>query len=155
MTAMTTTSQTTPAEGSALAAAQASLEGVATAHNNHDAAGFAACFARDGIVRVVPTGDVAQGRAQIQSFLEGEFEAFPDWHVADRGFDAAADCVWVQWTITGTHAGEYMGHAPTHRAFELIGCSRFAFAADGLIAEEALYFDPDTMLRQLGLAQEG
>lgn len=151
---MTAGSHTNQTEGSMIAEAEANLEGVVTTHNNHDAAGFAACFTPDGVVRIVPTGDAVQGREQIEGFLAMKFGAFPDWQVEDRGIDPGDDCVWAQWTITGTHAGEYMGHAATHRGFELIGCSRFTFAPDGLIAEEALYFDPATMLRQLGLAPE-
>jgi steroid delta-isomerase-like uncharacterized protein len=150
---MTAGPHTQQTEGTMLAEAEANLEGAVTAHNNHDAAAFAACFAPDGIMRVVPTDDVVQGREQVAGFLETYFQAFPDWQVADRGIDPCGECVWVQWTITGTHAGEYQDHAPTHRGFELIGCSRFAFAPDGLIAEEALYFDPATVLRQLGIAE--
>lgn len=136
-----------------LAAAEANLEDIVTAHNHHDAAGLAACFAPDGVLRVVPSGDAVQGREQIEGFMAMKWRAFPDWQVEDHGIDLGDECVWAQWTITGTHAGDYMGHPASHRGFELIGCSRFAFAADGSIAEEALYFDPATMLRQLGLPE--
>lgn len=150
---MTTTD--TPAESTALPAqAGATLERLVTALNSHDAAGFADCFAPDGAVRIIPTADEAQGRAAITAFLALEFDAFPDWQIADRGIDLGADCVWAQWTITGTHAGTFMGYPATHRAFELRGCSRFSFAHDASIAEEALYFDPATMLRQLGLVPD-
>ena len=146
MTTTRTESTTLPAQ------AGATLESLVIALNSHDAAGFAACFAPHGAVRIVPTGDEVQGREAIAAFLELEFQAFPDWQIAERGIDLGADCVWAQWTITGTHAGTFMGYPATHRAFELRGCSRFAFAPDGSIAEEALYFDPATKLRQLGLA---
>ena len=100
---------------------------------------------------MIPTGDVAQGREQIAAFLEPQFRAFPDWHIERRGFYACGEATWVEWTVTGTHAGEFMGHAATHRGVELRGCSSFTFTSGGLIAVEDLYFDPATMLRQLGL----
>ncbi len=130
--------------------AELTLDGVLAAHNTHDAGGFAACFAHDGVLRIVPTGDAVQGREQIQAFLEADFQAFPDWQVEGRGVYDCPDGTWVEWTITGTQAGEFMAHPPTHRGFELHGCSRFTFTHSGLVAEEALYFDPATMLRQLG-----
>jgi steroid delta-isomerase-like uncharacterized protein len=132
------------------------LGGVLTACNRHDAAAFAACFAPDGIVRIVPTGDSAQGREQIEALfgsMEPNFHTFPDVQLERRDVYDCARATWVEWTMTGTHAGEFMGHPATHRGFELHGCSRFTFAHDGLVAEEALYFDPITILRQLGLMQ--
>ena len=127
------------------------LGGVLAAYNRHDAAAFAACFAPDGIVRIVPTGDSAQGREQIEALMEPDFHAFPDSQIERRDVYDCARGTWVEWTITGTHAAEFMTHPPTHRGFELFGCSRFTFTHDGLVAEEALYFDPVTILRQLGL----
>jgi steroid delta-isomerase-like uncharacterized protein len=150
MRAMTTTTDT-PA--TLPAGAPANLERVVTALNAHDAAGFAACFAPDGVMRIIPLGETLD-RAAVQALIAEEFEAFPDWQLTRRGLDVCGACIWAQWTFTGTHAGTYMGHAATHRAFELHGCSRFAFAPDGSITEESIYFDPATVLRQLGLAAE-
>jgi steroid delta-isomerase-like uncharacterized protein len=130
------------------------LGGIVTAFNQHDAAAFAAHFAPDGIVRIVPTADSAQGQEQIEAFVEPDFHAFPDSQLERRDVYDCAEGTWIEWTITGTHAGEFMGHPATHRGFELYGCSRFTFTHDGLIAEEALYFDPLTILRQLGLIHD-
>src|SRR4028119_1065684 len=77
-------------ERSMLQEAEATLDGVLTAHNTHDAGGFAACFAHDGVLRIVPTGDAVYGREQIQVFLEAEFRAFTDWPTAGRGAHAPA-----------------------------------------------------------------
>ncbi|MEA2431038.1 MAG: hypothetical protein QOI19_1511 [Thermoleophilaceae bacterium] len=134
--------------------AQVTLGGVLAAHNRHDAGGFAALFAHEGVVRTVPTGDAAQGREDVAAFLAAHFQSFPDSQIERRGVYACAACTWVEWTITGTHAGEFMGHPASHRGFELHGCSRFTFTGDGLIAEDALYFDPATILRQLGLTRD-
>lgn len=83
--------------------AEATLDGVLTAHNTHDAGRFAACFAHDGVLRIVPTGDAVHGREQIQVFLEAEFQAFPDWQVEGRG---VYDCAAGTWVVDDhRHAG--------------------------------------------------
>jgi steroid delta-isomerase-like uncharacterized protein len=150
MRVMTAPSQQPSHAGSMLAPVE-TLGGIIRAQNNHSAADVAACFASNGELRVIPTGDVARGREQIVARVEPQFRAFPDWHVERRGFYACGEVAWVEWAVAGTHAGEFMGYRPTHRGVELRGCSSFMFAPDGLIAVEDLYFDPATMLRQLGL----
>jgi steroid delta-isomerase-like uncharacterized protein len=136
------------------AEAEAHLDGVLAAHNRHDPAAFAEHFAPDGVVRIVPTGDTVQGHEQITAFLKANLRAFPDWQLERRGVHDCADGTWVEWTITGTHADEFMGHPASHRGVELFGCSRFTFTSGGLIAEEALYLDPATTLHQLGLLSQ-
>jgi steroid delta-isomerase-like uncharacterized protein len=147
---MTATRTAHHQEASVLAQAEV-LGGLLRAHNNHNAADFAACFAPNGVLRVIPTGEAAQGREQIKAFLKPQFRAFPDWHIERRGLYDCGATIWVEWMVTGTHAGELLGHAATHRGVELRGCSSFRFTSDGLLAVEDLYFDPATMLRQLGL----
>jgi steroid delta-isomerase-like uncharacterized protein len=125
-----------------------------TAYNDHDAAGFAAQFAHDGVLRTVPTEAAERGRTQIEAWLQANVESFPDSRIERRAVHVCDAVIWVEWTVTGTHAAEFMGHPATHRGVELHGCSRFTFTPDGLIAEDALYFDPATTLRQLGLAHD-
>ena len=139
---------------SAPAAADAHLDSVVAAHNSHDPAAFAAHFAPDGVLRIVPTGDTVQGREEITAFVEANLRAFPDWQLERRGVYHCAGGSWVEWTITGTHADVFLGHPATHRGVQLLGCSRFTFTNGGLIAEEALYVDPATILHQLGLLSE-
>jgi len=63
--------------------------------------------------------------------------------------------MWLEWTLTGTDVGGVMGNPPTHRRVEgLLGCSHYTFGADGLIAQDLVYFDSATMARQLGLLPE-
>lgn len=61
---------------------------------------------------MIPNGDVAQGREQIEALLEPQFRAFPDWHIERRGLYACGEAAGVEWTVTGTHAGEFMGTRP-------------------------------------------
>lgn len=40
---------------------------------------------------MIPNGDVAQGREQIEALLEPQFRAFPDWHIERRGLYACGE----------------------------------------------------------------
>jgi steroid delta-isomerase-like uncharacterized protein len=130
------------------------IDRAGAAYNRHDAAGFASCFAEDGVLRTVAFGEAAEGREQIEALMEGVWRAFPDWTLETRGVCDCGDTAWLAWTITGTHEGEFRGIPPTHRRFEMLGCSHFTLAGDGLIAQDDIYFDSATMMRQLGWLPE-
>jgi steroid delta-isomerase-like uncharacterized protein len=129
------------------------IERCLAVYNRHDGAGFASCFAEDGVLRHA-NGEIAEGRDQIQATMEEVWRAYPDWTLARRGLYDCGVATWLAWTITGTHKGEWRGIPPTHRRFEVLGCSHFTFGADGFIAQDDVYFDSAAMLSQLGLLPE-
>lgn len=129
------------------------IERCLTAYNTHDAVSFAAAWTEDGVLRVA-NGDVFQGRQQIQAGAEDRFRAFPDWHLELHALYEADDHMWLVWTISGTHKGEFFGIPPTDRRFEVDGCSHMRMDPSGLIAEDVVYFDVATALRQLGVLPE-
>ena len=123
-------------------------------YNRHDGAAFASYFSENGVLRVVATGEVNEGREQIQTGAEERWRWF-DYTLEPRGFYECGKDLWLDWTLTGTHVGEVMGIPPTYRRVEgLLGCSHYTFGADGLIVQDVVYFDSATMLRQLGLLPE-
>jgi steroid delta-isomerase-like uncharacterized protein len=130
------------------------IERALAAYNRHDGTGFAECFTENGVLRPVATGEMAEGREQIKAMMEEVWRAFPDWTLDSRGLYDCGDAVWVAWTITGSHEGEFRGIPPTHRRFEMPGCSHFTLAADGLIAQDDVYHDSATVLRALGVLPE-
>ena len=73
---------------------------------------------RDGIV-VSPTGGVLEGREQIERIYKLWLTAFPDlvYEVSDVIVDGHT--VVLLATITGTHAGDFFGLAPTGRRVEV------------------------------------
>lgn len=130
---------------------RATVERLFEAYNQHDAAAFASFFAQNGVLRVVATGEVNDGREQIEAGAEDRWRSL-DYTLEPRGIFACGDDVFVEWTMTGTHVGELMGTPATHLRVEgLLGCSHFTFGADGSIARDLVYFDSATLLRQLGL----
>jgi predicted ester cyclase len=59
----------------------------------------------------------------------------------------------VEFDLLGTHAGPFLGLAPTGRAFRCRMIALFLCEDGGdRIVCERVYFDAATMLRQLGLA---
>jgi len=64
-----------------------------------------------------------------------------------------AVCI-IEWTLTATHQGDYLGIPPTHHSVVLPACSIFMLGADGHLGEEILYFDAATLLGQLGALPE-
>jgi hypothetical protein len=92
---------------------------------------------------VIPNGDVAQGREQIEALLEPQFRASPTGTSSGAAFMPAARRPGVERTVTGTHAGEFMGTRPRTAALSSGGCSSFRFTCDGLIAVEDLYHFDD------------
>jgi steroid delta-isomerase-like uncharacterized protein len=118
--------------------------------NAHDSAALAANAHADAVMRVVPTGEAAQGPAGIQALAESRLSAFPDWHLQVTDAFVAGDRICGQLTLTGTHDGEFLGHAPTGRSFELSLCCVFRLR-DGRLVEEVIYFDLASLLGQLGI----
>ena len=54
-----------------------------------------------------------------------------------------------EWTLTGTHLGEYFGIAPTGRRIEVDGATFSRFGADGLVVHDTNYIDVAGLLNQL------
>ena len=59
----------------------------------------------------------------------------------------------VEANLYGTHEGPLRGLPPTGRRFEMRFCAVFVFEEDRLVCER-VYFDQNTVLRQLGIAHD-
>ena len=59
-----------------------------------------------------------KGYLEVVRFMRA---SFPDvqWHMEDIAASDGKAAVW--WTCTGTHLGEFMGHAPTGRTAQSAG----------------------------------
>jgi predicted ester cyclase len=78
--------------------------------------------------------------------------AFPDLTISIEDQLADGDKVVARVTLRGTHRGDFLGIAPTHRrvAYEAIDISRFA---DGKLVEHWGIPDYLTLLQQLGVTR--
>jgi steroid delta-isomerase-like uncharacterized protein len=101
----------------------------------------------DYVEHLNPNGSGLDG---FERFAKGLVGAFPDLLVQVEETIAAGDRVVARVTVSGTHAGEFMGHPPTGRKFTMAGVDIFALEG-GRIAGRWNYRDLLGMLGQLGL----
>jgi predicted ester cyclase len=96
-----------------------------------------------------PLPDQPPGLDGLKWFWHGFATAFPDFKTAPVVLCADEDHVALVADFSGTHTGEYLGHAPTGRCFsiQLVQIVRFA---DGHIVEVWGGIDSLKILRQLG-----
>ncbi len=97
-----------------------------------------------------PAPGQARGAAGYQDFFIELRTAFPDLHLEVEHLTAAGDDVAFAYTVTGTHEGQLMGHAPTGKSIKIRGMQISRFS-DGKLIERWGSSDQLGMLQQLGL----
>ena len=102
---------------------------------------------------LVGTGDVYDGPEEVARYFEETRTAFPDQRNELIALHHADDAVIVEANLYGTHDGPLRGLPPTGRSFEMRFAAVFVFEEDRLVCER-VYFDPGTVLRQLGIARD-
>ncbi|MFC7131776.1 MULTISPECIES: ester cyclase [Salinibaculum] len=100
----------------------------------------------------LPEGKL-HGREAFEAYLRKLRSAFPDWYVVADDLLVDDGIVMKEWTITGTHEGEYKGIPPTGREFEIRGMDKI-LVADGKVQEARLYHNPQRVSEQLGLTED-
>jgi len=93
------------------------------------------------------------GREAFDAYLREVRSAFPDWQVVADDLLAGDGLIMKEWTVTGTHEGEYNGVPPTGREIELHGMAKDTIA-DGKVREGRLYYDSQAVAEQLGLTED-
>lgn len=118
--------------------------------NRGDGASIDRLFAADGVAHGLagPDGVEPRGPEQFKPFWASFRGAFPDLridvtHAVTEGDMCAARCL-----VTGTHTGEGLGVAATHKPVEFTGMVLFR-VRDGQIVEAWNNFDFATMNAQL------
>jgi steroid delta-isomerase-like uncharacterized protein len=101
-----------------------------------------------------PDQDV-QGLEEAKQFYSMYLSAFPDLHATVEDVMAEGDKAVTRWTIRGTHQGgiEEFG-PPTGQQVEIKGITIHRIE-DGKIVEEWERYDNLSVMRQLGLVNQG
>jgi steroid delta-isomerase-like uncharacterized protein len=102
---------------------------------------------------LVPTGDVFDGEAEVRGYFAESRGAFPDQRNELIAMHHADDAVIVEFDVLGTHLGRLRALPPTGRSFRCRMTAFFLFDGEQLVCER-VYFDQQSIMRQLGLAHE-
>ena len=93
--------------------------------------------------------DEIHGRDGVETMQHEQEAAFPDFTMEVNDVLVGDDVAMWEWTVTGTHEGEWQDIPPTGREVEFSGMSKTVIA-DGKIQENWVYFDSQDVLAQLG-----
>jgi uncharacterized protein (TIGR02246 family) len=119
------------------------------AWRSRNAEALAADHAPDGVV-VSPTGGVLEGRAEIERIYRVWFVAFPDLMFMTEDLLVDEDRAALLARVTGSHAGEFFGMAPTGRRIEVSGAFIYRLQ-NGFIVHERRILDFTGLLVQVGV----
>lgn len=97
-----------------------------------------------------PAKDQAPGLDGIKAYWRGFTESFPDFAFAPEVLSADDDYVTLVARVSGTHTGDFHGHAPTGRKFSVRTIQTTKFAG-GRVVERWGTTDELGLLQQLGL----
>jgi steroid delta-isomerase-like uncharacterized protein len=102
---------------------------------------------------LIPTGDVFDGEDEVRGYFAESRSAFPDQRNEIVALHHADDAVIVEFDLLGTHLGNLRALPPTGRSFRCRMTAFFLFEGEELVCER-VYFDQQSIMRQLGLAHE-
>ena len=102
---------------------------------------------------LIATGDVHDGPDEVAAYFHETRTAFPDQRNELIQLHHADDAVIVEFWLLGTHLGSFRGLPATGRPFTCRMTAFFIFEEDRLVCER-VYFDANTILRQLGIAHD-
>jgi C-1 hydroxylase len=80
------------------------------------------------------------------------FKGFPDWHETIEDIIAEGDKVWVHFTGTGIHKGEWRRLAPTGKNITFTGVQIWRIV-NGKVVEKDSIIDLLDALKQLGVIE--
>ena len=90
---------------------------------------------------------------QIKGFWMGTQSAFPDLSMRYDNLIVSGDQIVAEWTMTGTHKGQFGAMPPTNKGMSLSGATIMK-VKDGKIVEMRGYFDLFRAFQKMGLKFE-
>jgi steroid delta-isomerase-like uncharacterized protein len=120
------------------------------AFNARDLTGLEDLFAEDYVNHAALPGTPPgpEGQAQL---MERLWRAFPDGRFSVEHLARDGDTLICVGTMEGTHEGELMGLAPTHRKVQWRQCHLIRVGEDGKATEHRAIRDDAGLMRQLGI----
>jgi steroid delta-isomerase-like uncharacterized protein len=121
---------------------------------SHDLDAAAACWAPDGIDRLVGQQELI-GPEGVREYFGGLFAAFPDFGLEVLELTTYRGRTAVRWRARGTFAGpgRFQGFVANGARIDLEGCDVLTVKEDLIVHNDA-YIDSGSIARQLGLLPE-
>jgi steroid delta-isomerase-like uncharacterized protein len=107
-------------------------------------------FIAANVVLHSAVGTDVNGLEGIRQFFKSSKAAFPDWHDNIENLIAEGDMVVAKCAESGTFKHEFMGLAPTGKAYLIKGVLLVRYEGDK-IAEAWSYYDMLSLCRQLDI----
>jgi carboxymethylenebutenolidase len=120
------------------------------AENRRSIDGLLATLSAEPLYKIIATGAEHRGRQAVAAFYTGLFESMPDVTFNLQDVFIGENGVVEESVLAGTHTGSLFGLPPTGRPLRLPLTIVFPMRA-GEILGERMYFDLDSLQRQLGL----
>ena len=124
-------------------------QAVFAAFNAHDTSALRELWG-PGITERLPDATVS-GADDLTAYFQGLFDAIPDVRMETVDLIAEGDTVVGRFTCSGTHLGDWLGHAPTGRRFEAVAEVYVFRFREGRIVHAWGLEDTLGRLEQLGL----
>jgi steroid delta-isomerase-like uncharacterized protein len=89
-------------------------------------------------------------KAEMRDFMKIFYDAFPDLRIEIRNVFGSGQLVTAEYDLMGTMHGEFLGHAPTGKAFRIKAVSLYEHNGR-LFTRETVYYDSATLFAQIGI----
>jgi len=120
------------------------------AENRRSIEDLLATLCDEPVYQIMATGETYRGREAVAGFYGGLSEAVPDANFELVNVFVGENGVVEESVLVGTQVGTFLGLPPTGKPIRLPLTIVFPIQ-DGQIWGERLYFDMDSLKRQLGL----
>lgn len=118
---------------------------------NNDPERVLALFADDGMYEDATSGVVVRGKEDLRSYLIGAFATIPDFTFGVLRRFATGPWAAIEWTMSGTNAGDWSGMPATGRRFASVRGTSILELEAGKIRRQSDYWDAATVMKQVGL----
>lgn len=122
--------------------------------NSQDREGISALFATDAVFGDVAFGVQRRGLAEIREMMVETWRGIPDLNTELTRLIAHGEWVASEWTLTGTHTGDFPDLPATGRSFSTQGVS-ITHVQNGKIVCHRDYYDRASFLEQLEVLSGG
>ncbi len=98
---------------------------------------------------IVPLGQIHEGVEAVTEYHRAQRTAFPDQRHENVRMHPSTDAIVAEFDLLGTNTGEFMGMAPTGKAFRVPVVAVFQFEGE-LVTNERVYLDVASLVKQVG-----